>query len=316
MQTRPLTTQTSTGRIALAAAGGAVLLWSCLPALRIVIGEQPPFLTATIALVAAAVMETLRSRGVARRRTGTTGGETPLSPGLGAGLALGLVGAIGFYFIGLDLAPAAQVTLITYVWPLMFVVASEIIETRRLRAVVIGGSVVAFAGSAVLVLGTGDGTVTAGRLAGYLAGVLSGVAWVVHSLMLRRGGQPGPDAWPRIFALAAIAAGICHVAFEPVTLAVEPLSLAVAAAIGVGPYGLAFIAWAHGVAEGPPRIVGLLPYGVPVLATGVLAALGATEVTWTLLVGAALVIAGIALASREAPRREPVMPRPPRGTGP
>jgi drug/metabolite transporter (DMT)-like permease len=56
-----------------------------------------------------------------------------------------------------------------------------------------------------------------------------------------------------------------------------------------------------------------------VLATGGLAALGATEVTWSLLLGAALVIAGIALASREAPRaprREPVMPHPPHGTAP
>lgn len=64
-----------------------------------------------------------------------------------------LVGAIGFYFLGLDRAPAAQVTLVTDVWPLMFVAASEVLTLGRGRGVVLAGCAVASAGSAVLVTG-------------------------------------------------------------------------------------------------------------------------------------------------------------------
>ncbi|WP_422071552.1 DMT family transporter [Tranquillimonas rosea] len=319
MQNRPLSNRIPTGWIALGAAGAAVVLWGCLPALRLMIGDQPPFLTATIALVAAAVMETLRSWGVVLRHPELDTGHRPLSFGRGLGLALGLIGAIGFYFIGLDRAPAAQVTLITYVWPLMFVMASEVLDTGRLRALAICGGAVAFLGSAVLILGTGSGAVTADRVMGYAAGLLSGLSWVVYSLMLKRGGQLGPDAWPRIFTLAAVGAGLCHFALEPVALTFDPRGFAVAAAIGLGPYGIAFIAWAYGVAKGPSRTVGTLAYGVPVVATALLASIGATELTWKLLLGATLVMGGIVIASRNdefGMRLLSLIPRRPRRTAP
>ena len=299
MQMHPVIDRLERGWGALAAAAVAVVLWGCLPALRLLIEDQPPFLTATIAFVFAALMETLRSWGVLLRHPEYDKGSRPLSFGMGVGLALGLVGAIGFYFIGLDQAPGAQVTLITYVWPLLFIVVSELLETGRLRAMVIGGGAIAFAGSAILILGTGAGDITMDRLLGYSAGVFAGVSWVVYSLMLKRGGRLAPEAWPRIFALAAVVSGICHVTLEQADLTIDPLSFGVAAAIGLGPYGIAFVAWAYGVANGPSRLVGTLAYGVPVVSVGLLASLGETTLTWTLLIGAALVLTGIVVAGRD-----------------
>jgi|AntRauTorcE11898_2_1112593.scaffolds.fasta_scaffold21181_2 drug/metabolite transporter (DMT)-like permease len=299
MQMHPVTDRLSTGWVALAAAAVAVVLWGCLPALRLLIEDQPPFLTATIAFVFAALMETLRSWGVLLRHPEYDKGSRPLSLGMGVGLALGLVGAIGFYFIGLDQAPGAQVTLITYVWPLLFIVVSEFLETGRLRAMVIGGGAIAFAGSAMLILGTETGEITMDRLLGYASGVFAGISWVVYSLMLKRGKRLAPEAWPRIFALAAVVSGTCHVTFEQAALTIDPLSFGVAAVIGLGPYGIAFVAWAYGVANGPSRLVGTLAYGVPVVSVGLLVSLGETVLTWTLLLGAALVLTGIVIAGRE-----------------
>ncbi|NDK36867.1 DMT family transporter [Rhodovulum sulfidophilum] len=262
------------------------------------IENQPPFLTATIALTFAALMGTLRSWGVLLRHPDHDKGSRPLSLGMGVGLAFGIVGAIGFYFIGLDQAPGAQVALITYIWPLLFIVASEFLETGRVRAIVIGGGAVAFAGSALLILSAGGGAITPARLLGYASGVFAGISWVVYSLMLKRGEELASEAWPRIFTLAAVISGICHVTLEPAALTIDPRSFAVAAAIGLGPYGIAFIAWAYGVANGPSRLVGTLAYGVPVVSVGLLVLLGETTPTWRLFLGAALVLTGIAVAGR------------------
>lgn len=38
----------------------------------------------------------------------------------------GLVGGAGFYFAALEFAPAAQVVVVTYTWPLLFALASDV----------------------------------------------------------------------------------------------------------------------------------------------------------------------------------------------
>ena len=100
---------------AFGAAAFAVLLWGLLPVLRQQAGAVPPLLTTAIALACAALVETLRAWAaeLAAGSSASTDGDTRLPIGRGLTLAGTLVGAIGFYFLGLDWAPAARVTLIT-----------------------------------------------------------------------------------------------------------------------------------------------------------------------------------------------------------
>lgn len=294
---------------AFCAAAFAVVLWGLLPILRLQAGAVPPLLMTAIALAFAALMDTLRAWAVELGSAGAGDGEgdaagrTSLPLGRGLVLAGTLVGAIGFYFVGLDWAPAARVTLITYVWPLMFVVASEVLTLGRVRGVVLAGCAVAFAGSAALVA-EGGGAIAWRDGLGYLAGLLSGVCWVVYSLALRQGPTLGPGAWPRLFTLGAAAALALHLLLEPAAWPLSAQALGISAAIGVGPYGLAFVAWAYGVRRGPARAVGALAYAVPFVASGVLIAMGNAEPSWRFALGGATIVAGIALANRPGRRAE------------
>lgn len=285
---------------AFAAAAFAVVLWGLLPLLRQQIAAVPPLLTAGLALGCAALVETLRGwlASLAHRPTTGTVAGASLPIGRGVVLSATLVGAIAFYFLGLDLAPAVPVTLVTYVWPLMFVAASEVLTLGRVRGVVLAGGAVAFAGTAVLVTGGDAATAVAAHGPGYAAGLASGVSWVVYSLALRRGPTLGPGAWPPLFTLAAVWAIGLHLALEPAAGALTAGTLAVCAVIGAGPYGVAFVAWAYGVRRGPAHTVGTLAYAVPLVAAGALVALGGAELGWHLLVGGAAVLAGVALANR------------------
>jgi drug/metabolite transporter (DMT)-like permease len=273
----------------------AVVLWGAMPVLRGQADSVPPLQMAAIALACAALVEFVRGRAVEGRPADPA---TPVPWLRLGGLAVALVGAIAFYFLALELAPAAQVTLVTYTWPLMFVSASEILARGRVRSVVLAGGAVAFAGCGALILG--DGT-TAGAgiaaLLGYLLGLLSGGCWVVYSLLLRHGPTLGPGAWPRVFLLGAAAALALHLGFETTLWPLPLHAAAISAAIGVGPYGLAFVAWAYGVRRGPTRSVGLLAYAVPLVASALLIAIGASEPGWPFAVGTLAVLSGVSLAN-------------------
>ncbi len=273
----------------------AVVLWGAMPVLRSQAAAVPPLQMTAIALTCAALVEFARGR-LVESRPAETG--TPVPWLRLSGLAVSLVGAIAFYFLALNLAPAAQVTLVTYTWPLMFVSASEILTRGRVRSVVLAGGTVAFAGCAALVLGDAQaGSVGLGTLSGYLLGLASGACWVVYSLLLRHGRTLGPGAWPRVFALGAGAAALLHLAAEATLWPLPVHALAISAAIGVGPYGLAFVAWAYGVRRGPARSVGLLAYAVPLVASALLIAIGASEPGWPFALGTAAVLSGVGLAN-------------------
>jgi len=287
--------------MAFCAAGFAVVLWGLLPLLKEQVAAVPPLLTAAVALAFAALLETLRGWVVDVVGAGADEAATVSRLPIGRGLALAalLVGAIAFFFAGLDRAPAAQVTLVTYTWPLMFVTASEILTHGRVRGIVLAGGAVAFAGSGVLITGGGAGAVSWDQGIGYLAGLLSGICWVGYSLVLRSGRTLGPGAWPPLFTLAAAGALVLHLVLEPAFAALSARTLAVCATIGAGPYGLAFVAWAYGVRCGPARTVGALAYAVPFVASATLIAAGSVELDWRFAVGAMAVVAGVVLANRQ-----------------
>lgn len=277
------------------AATFAVVLWGAMPVLRNQADAVPPLQMTAIALACASLVEFLRGR-IVEGPPARTGTPVPWLR-LG-GLAVALVGAIAFYFLALELAPAAQVTLVTYTWPLMFVSASEILTRGRVRSVVLAGGAVAFAGCGTLVLGNAEaGGLRLATLGGYLLGLASGGCWVVYSLLLRHGPTLGPGAWPRVFLLGAGAALALHLGLESTLWPLPLPAAAISAAIGIGPYGLAFVAWAYGVRRGPARSVGLLAYAVPLVASALLIAIGASEPGWPLAVGTAAVLSGVALAN-------------------
>ena len=70
------------------------------------------------------------------------------------------------------------------------------------------------------------------------------------------------------------------------------------AAMGVGPLGLAFLAWDYGTKHGELPVLGTLAYGAPVLSTLLLVLLGLAPITLELLLACSLVVGGAWIATR------------------
>lgn len=207
-----------------------------------------------------------------------------------------MLGAVGFYFVALRRAPAAEAALIAYTWPVLFVVAAELAAHRRVGAPALAGSALAFGGAAIVLA---PGSVT-GLPAwdGYLFAFGSGSCWAALSLLARGQRQPLAAVMPRLFAIAALWAAIGHVLLEA-TLWPLPVGLMLSiAAIGAGPYGFAFLLWDAALRGGRSTTIGTLAYAVPVLSTLLLIVTGSAVADLELALAAAAVVAGSAVASR------------------
>ncbi|ATJ81341.1 DMT family transporter [Halomonas beimenensis] len=273
----------------------AVVLWSLAPLLVDMARSIPPLRLTALALLAGALG--------ALPMSGRAGGaRPPLSwrwrAVVFAGLPLLVLGAVGSYLAGLGLAPTAEAALVTYTWPVMFVVLSQWTLHGRVPGTVIGGALVAFSGAALLLapqLGSGG---IAEHLPGYLLALLSGCCWALYSWLCQRAPVSLAAVMPRLFLLASVIAAAASLGIEGRAVMPDLGALVAALALGLGPYGLAMVSWDRALRLGRSGLVGSLAYGVPVLAACFLVIGGAATPDWRLPAAAALVVAGCARASR------------------
>lgn len=194
--------------------------------------------------------------------------------------AYALLIAYGYTLIG-----AAAGTFVFYAC----VVATMALASRP-GAKAILGALVGLAGVGVLAFGRVEGASPLG--VALLAG--TGIAWGAYSLILRRGAEPiGANA--RAFALVAAASPLALL-LGPVRASWEGMLLGVA--MGALTTALAYALWARVLPRIGAAQAGVYQLLVPVLAgLGGILALG-EAFSWRLGAAAALVLAGMALASR------------------
>jgi drug/metabolite transporter (DMT)-like permease len=94
----------------------------------------------------------------------------------------------------------------------------------------------------------------------------------------------------------ALAGALCHLAFEPATIRPDTTQWIAVLALGIGPTGLAFLAWDHATKHGSLPLLGALSYLAPLVSTLLLLAAGAVAATFSLLLSALLIIGGAVVA--------------------
>jgi drug/metabolite transporter (DMT)-like permease len=73
--------------------------------------------------------------------------------------------------------------------------------------------------------------------------------------------------------------------------------------LGIGPVGIAFFTWDVGMKKGDIQLLGVASYAAPLLSTLALVLAGITGASATILVAAALIAGGAALAARASAAR-------------
>lgn len=281
--------------------GTAILMWSTLALLTALAGPVPPFLLVALSFGLGGLV----SLGV----IAATG--RPLAAALRQPAPvwlLGIGGLFGYhflYFLALQTAPAAEANLINYLWPLLIVLFAGLLPGERLGRPQLIGAAAGLAGTLLLVTGGRGVSVQAEYLPGYMAAVACAVTWSGYSVLSRRFGAV-PTEIVAFFCLATAALAVpCHLLFERTVWPQGLSGWAVIAAMGVGPVGLAFFVWDHGVKRGDIQTLGALSYATPLLSTGLLIAAGRAGVSWPVVGACLLIVGGAVVASRNLRKGPP-----------
>ncbi|WP_337997299.1 DMT family transporter [Oleispirillum naphthae] len=278
----------------------AILMFSGLGLLSVASGPVPPFqmvaMAFTIAFLIGLILPALRGRSLLRALR-----QPPRV------WALGIYGLFGYhfaYFTAVQNAPPVDANLINYLWPLLIVVFSALLPGERLRWFHLAGALLGLAGSATLILGAERGA-AGGSALGYGAAVAAALLWSSYSVMSRKVGQVPTDAVGGFCGATAVLAAACHFALEA-TVVPDALGWLGILGMGLGPVGLAFFTWDHGVKHGDIQVLGAMAYATPLLSTVWMIVAGYGEATPRIGAACALIVGGACLATRDfwyRPRR-------------
>ena len=202
------------------------------------------------------------------------------------------------YFFALSAAPAARASLIAYLWPLLIVLLSAAAPGgERLRARHLGGALLGLAGTALILSERSPAGAGASSAAGYAAAFGCALVWSGYSVVNRRFAATPSAMLVGVCGAVAVAGGAGHLAFETTVWPDVGQWFAVLV-LGVGPTGLAFLAWDYATKRGHLPLLGALSYLAPlILMRLLLVVAGRTAATGPLLLAALLVISGALLAT-------------------
>jgi drug/metabolite transporter (DMT)-like permease len=216
---------------------------------------------------------------------------------------IGVGGVFGYqvlYFLAFQHAPAIQVNLINYLWPLFVVILSPVyLQGYSLRWNHVLGALAGLLGAWIVVTG-GALHFNLNSAPGYGYAAIAAVIWASYSLLIKRF-QPLPDTLVSGFCLAAglLALGLYfssgHALREILSLTRQEWLFIIL--IGIGPHGIAFVTWNLALKYGDPRVIGSFSYVIPLLSTLILVVTGTGRLTAASAWGMCLIVAGILIGS-------------------
>ena len=282
-------------RVATAVGAIAILLWAALALTTVRARGIPPFELLALSFGVAFVS------GLAwLAASGRLGGlRQAAAPWFTAFIGIFVYHAL--YFYALSAAPAADASLIAYLWPLLIVLLAATLPGERLHARHVGGAVLGLGGTALILLGPGDGG-GSGAASGYAAALGCALVWSGYSVLNRRFGAVPSDMIVGVCGAVALAGGLCHALFET-SVTPAPAQWVAIGLLGLGPTGLAFLAWDYATKHGRLPVLGALSYLAPLISTLLLILAGDAAASLRVLAAAALVIGGALLATGLPGRR-------------
>ena len=273
-----------------------IVIWSTLALLSAGTSRLPPLFAVGVALCIGGLV------GVVRFREWRVPFLT---------LAVGVGGIFGYHallFAAFRLAPAVEVNILNYLWPLLIVALSPMyLRGYSLSRRNVLGALLGLAG-AILVVSGGTLTPDFSSLPGFALAALAAFVWASYSLLSKR----LPSFPTGAVGLFCLVSGLLALAIwaggsvmgsgsvsMPALTASEAMYLLL---LGLGPMGGAFYTWDAALKRGDPRTIGALAYLTPLLSTVNLVLFAGKPISISAVVAMVLIITGAVAGSSRSSR--------------
>ena len=281
--------------------GTAILMWAGLAALTRFAGDVPPLELTGLSFLIGGTL------GCAVCLLRKSSPFLPISQWQAWGVGVGGLFLYHFtYFAAMRLAPAMEVSLIAYLWPLLIVVLSALLPGERLKFHHVLGVVLGFAGAA-LVISKGNLSSLAQSLnPGHGLAFICALIWGLYSVLSRRLARIPTEAVAGYCLVTGVLALIAHALSEPTVLPQGLGQIAAIGLLGMFPVGLAFFTWDYGVKHGDIIVLGAASYLSPMFSAIVLVLSGISAFSFNLAIACLLIMAGAILAAKDMIFKKPI----------
>jgi drug/metabolite transporter (DMT)-like permease len=277
----------------------SIFLWGSLALLtRLTDGQIPAFQLMAMTFAVAFVLMNLRWW-----RQGHLGfchlRQPPLAWLLGVGAYFGYHFC---YFEAMSRAPAVEVSLLAFLWPLLIVLFAALLPGEKLKPRHLAGAVLGLAGCWIL-LGKGSTEFAIDNLPGYLLALTCALIWSCYSVASRLVKSVPTDAVGWFCALTAVLALACHLLWETTVWPLSSTQWVGVLGLGLGPVGLAFFTWDHGIKHGNLQLLGVLAYAAPLISVLLLVVTGLAQANRTTAIACMVIVGGSCLAGTSRHRQ-------------
>ncbi len=279
----------------------AIFMWGLLALLGTLTDRVPPFQLLAICFGISALLMLLRRAWI----------RQPLwqPPCLTVrAWLIGVAGLFGFhfcYFMALRLAPAIEVSLIAYLWPLLL---SLMVARPGNRISALFGGLLGFVGVSVMMLAGGSLSLHSQALPGYLFALACAGIWSTYSWYLSKSpGHVDDIGW--LSLAVALLSWIAHLILETGSWQLNLSAWLGLLLLGLGPVGGAFYLWDNGLKYGNRQLLASLSFGVPLISSVALAVAGRNPWSGEIVLALVLVMLGAGMTRRPI-RQSPINNQP------
>ena len=274
----------------------AVLMWGLLALLGSLTTSVPPFQLLFLCFSVSAAIMLLRR---------ATLGQPLLSlPRLSSiQWSIGIMGLFGFhfcYFMALKTAPAIEVSLIVYLWPLLL---SVMVAKRGCRLNALLGGILGFVGIVFIMAEKAQMSITGVAVLGYLFSLLCAVIWSTYSWYLSSAEGDIDDIGWLSLAVAVLSLAVlslaAHLLLETGHWHLASSEWIGIVLLGLGPVGGAFYLWDNGLKYGNRQLLASMSFGAPLISALVLAMAGLNRWSEEIVLALVLITVGALIANRK-----------------
>ena len=209
----------------------------------------------------------------------------------------GITGLFGFHFLffmALKSAPAIEVSLIVYLWPMLLAV---FVASKATLFNAVIGSVIGFIGICFILVGDSGLALNQQYLLGYVLAIFCAIIWSSYSWYLTRSDNDVEDiGW--LSLAVSVLAFIAHLALEPSNWQFSYSQWFGIALLGLGPVGGAFYLWDIGLKQGNKTLLASLSFCAPLISSIALSVAGFNAWTSNILIALSLIMLGALIANK------------------
>lgn len=201
----------------------------------------------------------------------------------------GIYGNDVLYILSFRHAPAAQVDLINYLWPIMVIIFSGFLPNEKLTKKHLFSALMGFSG--IYVLMSGDPGFDRNYIYGYFLALMDAVLWTIYTLCARHYGKTPAEIIGLYCGIGALFSLVTHVRWEA-TVMPFPEQWCVLVFMGLTTQCLAYFFWDFGIKRGDYKLLTVLSYSNPILSISFLILFGMAKPSTSLAVACSLVSLG------------------------